>query len=156
MRSVFSRYRLGFLMSVFVLSLVAQGCVIRRIPPIRYIPFLGSKPDYSMEAILRDALNDKDSRVRRDAVKVLGTMTRSPEEQRRAARSLGEALGDKDAMLRLEAVISLANFPADVAGPYLKRALGDDNVMVRMEVVRVLRKIYESSASQIQQVQGQP
>jgi len=143
-------------MSVFVLSLVAQGCVIRRIPPIRYIPFLGSKPDYSMEAILRDALNDKDSRVRRDAVKVLGTMTRSPEEQRRAARSLGEALGDKDAMLRLEAVISLANFPADVAGPYLKRALGDDNVMVRMEVVRVLRKIYESSASQIQQVQGQP
>lgn len=132
---------------------LAQGCFVRRIPPIRYIPFLGSKGDNSMEAILREALDDKDARVRRDAVKVLGSMTRTADEQKRAAKSLGDALGDKDAMLRLEAVISLGNFTADIAGPYLKKALNDDNVMVRMEVVRVLRSIYESSATQVQAVQ---
>ena len=141
------------ILTVLTIALLTQSCAIRRIPPLRYIPFLGSKPDNSMEAILREALDDKDSRVRRDAVKVLGSMTRTADEQKRAAKSLGDALRDKDPMLRLEAVIALRNFTADVAGPYLKKALGDDNVMVRMEVVRVLRNIYESSTAQVQQIQ---
>lgn len=139
--------------ALLALALLAQGCAIRRVPPIRYIPFVGSKPDNSMEAILKEALQDEDSRVRRDAVQVLGTMTRTPEESRKAARSLGEALDDEDEMLRLEAVIALGNFPAEIAGPYLKEALDDESVLVRMEVVNVLRSLYESSASQVQQVQ---
>jgi vesicle coat complex subunit len=148
-----SRYNVTRILVVLVIALLTQSCFVRRIPPIRYIPHLGSKGDVSMEGILRDALHDKDSRVRRDAVKVLGSMTRTPNEQKRAAKSLGEALRDEDPMLRLEAVIALGNFTAKISGPHLKKALKDENVMVRMEVVRVLRAIYESSSTQVQQVQ---
>ena len=125
---------------------------MRRVPPIRYVPFLGSKPDYSMEAILRKALRDKNEVVRRDAVRLLGTMTATPEEQRRTAKALSEALGDKEASIREEAVTALGKLSPEISGPYLMRALKDESVRVRVIVVKVLREAYQRQAQQLSAV----
>lgn len=109
-----------------------------------------------MEAILERALKDDDPFVRRDAVRLLGTMTHSPEAQRRSAAALGQALKDPDDATRLEAVASLANFEADIAGPCLMKALNDKNVQVRIQVIGVLRKLYEDQITQVEGVAPTP
>ena len=135
-------------------GMLVSGCAIRRAPPIRYIPGLGAKPDYSMEAILRKALGDKNPIVRRDAVRLLGTMTTTPEEQVRSAEALSKALGDKEEDIRLEAVKALGNISPDISGPYLMKALKDESVRVRVQVVQVLREAYQRQAGQLQAVSG--
>ena len=59
---------------------------------MRYVPVLGSSGDNSMEAILAKALDDKNPVVRLDAVRLLGQMNATPQEQRRSAAALGRAL----------------------------------------------------------------
>ena len=139
---------------VMAVGMLVSGCAIRRAPPVRYIPLVGAKPDYSMEAILRKALGDKNPIVRRDAVRLLGTMTSTPEEQMRSAEALSKALGDKEEDIRLEAVKALGNISPDISGPYLMRALKDESVRVRVQVVQVLREAYQRQAGQLQAVSG--
>ncbi len=129
---------------------VSTGCFVRRVPPVRYIPLLGKKTDYSMEAILKRALEDNNPAVRRDAVRLLGTMIGSPEEQRRSAVGLSRALNDEEEDIRLEAVKSLGNISPEISGPYLSRALKDESVRVRIQVVQELREAYQRQSSQIQ------
>lgn len=145
---------------VIVLLMVVMvwntGCAVRRMPPVRYLPVVGEKPDYSMEAILQRALKDKNPAVRKDAVRLLGTMVNTPEEQRRTAAALGQALRDRDESLRLEAVRALGNINPDISGPYLARALKDESVRVRIQVVQELRNAYQRQSGQVQAVgQGQ-
>ncbi len=108
-----------------------------------------------MEAILERALTDKNPVVRLDAVRLLGTMHATPEEQRRSASALGRALKDKDENTRLEVVKALANFSPDIAGPYLMQAMKDESIRIRLQVVMVLRRSYEKANAQVQAVQGQ-
>ena len=108
------------LLIILLSGFVVTGCAIRRAPPVRYVPLLGAKKDTSMEAVLERALEDKNPIVRLDAVRLLGTMT-DPELQERAASALGRALKDPDENTRFEAVKSLSNFSADIAGPYLMK-----------------------------------
>ena len=139
------------LLLILLSGFVVTGCAIRRAPPVRYVPLLGAKKDTSMEAVLERALEDKNPIVRLDAVRLLGTMT-DPELQERAASALGRALKDPDENTRFEAVKSLSNFSADIAGPYLMKAMDDDSVRIRIQVVQVLRQLYQSQTSQVQAV----
>ena len=59
------------------------GCALRRVPPINSLPVLGYKPDYSMEGLLHQALGDQNPAVRKNAVRLLGTMITTPEEAQR-------------------------------------------------------------------------
>ena len=120
------------LLLILLSGFVVTGCAIRRAPPVRYVPLLGAKKDTSMEAVLERALEDKNPIVRLDAVRLLGTMT-DPELQERAASALGRALKDPDENTRFEAVKSLSNFSADIAGPYLMKAMDDDSVRIRIQ-----------------------
>ncbi|MDA0745895.1 MAG: HEAT repeat domain-containing protein [bacterium] len=140
-------YLLFFLIATF-------GCAVRRVPPLRYVPVLGSKPDTSMEGILKRALDDKNPMVRRDAVRLLGTMISTPEEQRRSAAALNRALGDKEEDIRLEAVKALGKIAPEISGPYLSRAMSDKSVRVRIQVVQVLRDAYQRQAGQVETVSG--
>ena len=137
---------------IAILLLGVGACAVRRVPPIRYVPGLGSKGDSSMEAILERALKDKNPVVRLDAVRLLGTMNATPREQRRSAAALGRALDDKDENTRLEVVRSLANFSPDIAGPYLMRAMHDESIRIRLQVVMVLRRSYETLSAQTEGV----
>lgn len=137
------------------LLVFAEACAVRRVAPIRYIPGLGIKGDSSMDAILARALYDKNPVVRLDAVRLLGQMNATPDEQRKSAAALGKALDDKDENLRLEAVRSLSNFQSDIAGPYLMKAMQDESIRIRLQVVVVLRRAYESASVQTQAVTNQ-
>ena len=134
---------------------MANGCAIRRIPPVKYVPFMGKKPDASMEAILGEALKDKNPIVRRDAVRLLGTMTATPREQKKSTEALGRALDDREEDIRLEAVKALGNFPPEMSGPYLRKAVKDESVRVRIQVVQVLKDSYQRQSSQLQAVATQ-
>jgi len=107
-----------------------------------------------MEAILRQALDDNNPVVRRDAVRLLGTMTNTPEEQRRSADALRRALRDEEEDIRIEAVKALGNIAPDISGPYLMKALKDESVRVRIQVVQVLRDAQQRQAGQVQAVTG--
>ena len=145
------RMRFHILLALLVcLGLGTAGCAIRRVPPIRFVPGLGQKPDYSMEGILQRALRDKNPAVRRDAVRLLGTMVATPEEQRRSAGGLGKALKDEEEDIRLEAVKSLGNIDPVISGPYLSQALKDKSVRVRIQVVQELREAYQRQSGQLQ------
>ena len=130
------------------------GCAIRRVPPIRYVPGLGSKVDTTVEGILREALKDKNLLVRRDAVRLLGTMAATPEEQRRSAEALGGALKDKEEDIRMEAVKALGKMAPEISGPYLRKAVKDESVRVRIQVIQALRDLYQRQSSQVQSVTG--
>ena len=105
---------------------------MRRVPPVKFIPALGQKPDYSMEGILERALHDKNPAVRKDAVRLLGTMINTPEEQRRSAGALGRALDDREEGIRFEAVRALGNIDPTLSGPYLAKAMKDESVRIRV------------------------
>ncbi len=145
----------GQCLLVSVLLFGMSACAVRRVPPIRYIPGLGSSGGHSMDAILARALKDKNPVVRLDAVRLLGTMNATPAEQRKSAAALGRALDDKDENLRLEAVRVLANFRSDIAGPYLMKAMHDESIRIRLQVVIVLRRSYETTSDQTQAVSAQ-
>lgn len=137
---------------VLLLVVVFSGCAVRRVPPVKYLPGLGEKPNYSMEAILQQALKDKNPAVRKDAVRLLGTMINTPAEQQRSAQALGQALSDKDESIRLEAVRALGNINPDISGRYLSKALKDESVRVRVQVVQELRDAYRRQSGQLQAV----
>ena len=153
--AVFCRLRFSGVLWIAICALLLGGCAVRRVPPIRYVPLLGGKADASMEGILSKALEDKNPVVRRDAVKLLGTMVATPEEQRRTAEALGKALRDKEEDIRLEAVRALGNIASDISGPYLMRAMKDESVRVRVQVVQVLREAYQRQASRVQMAEGE-
>ena len=67
MRLVESRFRTVVLL--LIVSVVLTGCFVRLVPPVKFIPALGQKPDNSMESILE--------RARKDAVRLLGTLKAS-------------------------------------------------------------------------------
>ena len=147
---MFFRYQVVVL-SVFALFLGSfWGCAVRKLPPIKYVPVVGYQPDYSMEGILQRALGDKNPAVRKDAVRLLGTMINSPEEQRRSAGALGRALKDPEEPIRLEAVRALGNIDPLISGPYLSKALDDKSVRVRVQVVQELREAYRRQSGQLQ------
>ena len=137
---------------VLPLLVSSQGCMVRRIPPVRYIPLLGKGDDTSMEGILSRALKDKNILVRRDAVQALGTMVSTPDEQKRTASALGKALKDKEESIRMEAVRALGNISVDISGPYLSKAMKDESVRVRLQVVEVLNEAYRRTSGQVQGV----
>jgi hypothetical protein len=136
------------------LVVCVSGCAIRRVPPIRYIPLLGSRVDTSVEGILREALKDKNLLVRRDAVRLLGSMAATPEEQRRSAEALEKALNDKEEDIRLEAVKALGKMAPEISGPYLRKAVKDKSVRVRIQVIQALRELHQRQSSQVQSVTG--
>lgn len=131
-----------------------NGCAVRRMAPLKYIPVMGQELDASMEGILEQALHDKNKLVRQDAVRLLGTMIATPEEQRRSAAALGEALDDSEEGIRMEAVRALGNIPVDISGPYLREAMTDRSVRVRIQVVQVLREAYQRQSGQLESVAG--
>lgn len=147
-----SRCTLSKVLLLVALVIGASACAVRRVPPVRYVPLLGSSGDSSMEAILARALGDKNPVVRLDAVRLLGQMNATPAEQRRSAAALGRALKDEDESIRLEAVRVLANFQPDIAGPYLMMAMKDESIRIRLQVVMVLRRSYETASAQTQAV----
>lgn len=127
---------------------LGQGCALRRVAPFRYLPGLGQKANDSMAGILGVALKDKNPMVRREAVRLVGTMIATPAQQRLSAEALGRALKDKEVDIRLEAVKALGNIPIAISGPYLRRAMKDRSVQVRIQVVQVLREAYQRETGQ--------
>ena len=107
-----------------------------------------------MEGILSEALKDKNLLVRRDAVRLLGTMISTPREQWRSAAALGRALKDKEEDIRLEAVKALGNIAPEITGSYLRKAMKDKSVRVRIQVIAVLREAYQRQEGQLQAVGG--
>ena len=149
------RIYIGFLAVLLSAPLLA-GCAVRRMPPLKYVPIMGQKPDSSMEGILQQALHDKNKLVRQDAVRLLGTMIATPEEQQRSAEALGQALNDREEHIRMEAVRALGNIPVEISGPHLRKAMTDESVRVRIQVVQVLREAYQRQSGQVQSVAGGP
>ena len=137
-------------MMLFICACGVAGCAVRSLPPIKFVPGVGHKPDYSMEGILQRALGDKNPAVRKDAVRLLGTMVNTPAEQQRSAAALGRALSDKEESIRLEAVRALGNIDANISGKYLSKALNDGSVRVRVQVVQELREAYRRQSGQLQ------
>lgn len=142
--------RLCFTGVLILICIGVSGCAVRRVTPVKFIPGIGEKPDYSMEGILHRALGDPNPAVRKDAVRLLGTMINSPAEQRRSAEALGRALNDEEEPIRLEAVRALGNIDPTISGPYLSKALGDKSVRVRVQVIQELREAYRRQAGQLQ------
>jgi hypothetical protein len=149
------RIYIGFLI-VFLSAPILTGCAVRRMPPLKYVPVMGQKPDATMEGILQQALHDKNKLVRQDAVRLLGTMIATPEEQRRSAAALGQALRDQEEHIRMEAVRALGNIPVEISGPHLRQAMTDKSVRVRIQVVQVLRESYQRQSGQVQSIAGGP
>lgn len=147
---MFFRHMMIVLSAFLILGGSFLGCAVRKIPPIKYVPVMGYKPDYSMEGILHRALGDKNPAVRKDAVRLLGTMINTPEEQQRSAGALGRALKDPEEPIRLEAVRALGNIDPLISGPYLSQALDDKSVRVRVQVVQELREAYRRQSGQLQ------
>lgn len=145
----------GILILVFCFCGLS-GCAVRSLPPIKFVPGLGHKADYSMEGILQRALGDKNPAVRKDAVRLLGTMVNTPAEQQRSAEALGKALSDKEESIRLEAVRALGNIDASISGRYLSKALSDKSVRVRVQVVQELREAYRRQSGQLQALGANP
>jgi hypothetical protein len=142
--------RVFFLVAYLLVSAGLSGCAIRSVPPIKYVPGLGYKPDYSMEGILHRALGDHNPAVRKDVVRLLGTMINTPGEQRRSAEALGRALDDKEEPIRMEAVRALGNIDSNISGPYLSKALNDKSVRVRVQVIQELRDAYRRQSGQVE------
>ena len=145
----FLRFILGSLVILIGVGGIT-GCAVRAVPPLKYVPGLGKKPDYSMEGILHRALGDPNPAVRKDAVRLLGTLINSPAEQQRSAEALGRALSDPEEPIRLEAVRALGNIDPNISGPYLSKALNDRSVRVRVQVIQELREAYNRQAGQLQ------
>jgi hypothetical protein len=82
--------RLARLLILTAILLFTGACAVRKVPPIRYVPGLDSRGSSSMEAILERALNDKNPVVRLDAVRLLGTMNATRDEQKRVLPPWGE------------------------------------------------------------------
>ena len=137
---------------IITLSCTFTGCFVRRVAPVKYIPGVGQKPDYSMEGILKRALHDKNPSVRKDAVRLLGTMINTPEEQRRSAAALGRALSDSEEDIRFEVVKALGNIDPTISGQYLSKAMKDKSIRVRVQVIQELRESYSRQAGQLQAV----
>ena len=151
------RHKTHIALAFLLLALgLSSGCAVRRLPPVKFVPLLGQKPDGSMEGILKQALNDKNKLVRQDAVRLLGTMIATPEEQKRSAAALGSALEDREDHIRMEAVRALGNIPVEISGPYLRRAMTDESIRVRIQVVQMLREAYQRKSGQLQSVAGGP
>jgi len=117
-----------------VLSLAFSGC--------GKIPFIGKKGPEGTDAdeVLKQALQDKNPMVRRDAVRLLGEMIDTPENQMKSARALGIALKDKDEEIRLEAVKTLGAIDPAHSNRYMKEALNDRSIKVRMLVIQVMKQ----------------
>lgn len=117
------------------------------------IPFLGKKGPKGMDAdeVLMQALQDKNPMVRRDAVRLLGEMIDTPENQMKSARALGIALKDRDEEIRLEAVKTLGNIDPLYSNRYLKEALNDRSIKVRMLVVQVMKQMNERRIAEAKQ-----
>ena len=117
------------------------------------IPFIGKKGSKGMDAdeVLMQALQDKNPMVRRDAVRLLGEMIDTPENQMKSARALGIALKDKDEEIRLEAVKTLGNIDALYSNRYLKEALNDRSIKVRVLVIQVMKQMNEKRVAEAKQ-----
>ncbi len=118
------------------------------------IPFVGKKKQgegVHTEEVLKQALQDKNPMVRKDAVRVLGEMIDTPENQMRSARVLSIALKDRDEEIRLEAVKTLGAIEQAYSNRYLKDALNDRSVKVRMLVMQVIRQMNEKRIADAKQ-----
>jgi len=143
-------YRIWTLALVVVVSFALTGCFVRRVPPVKFIPAVGQKPDYSMEGILQGALQDRNPSVRKDAVRLLGTMINTPDEQRRSAAALGRALDDSEEDIRFEVVKALGNIDPAISGRYLSKAMKDKSIRVRVQVIQELQEAYRRQSGQLQ------
>ena len=123
-----------------VVLLMATGCAVRSVPPIRYAPLLGKEPATTTTDVLVRALRDQDVAVRAQAVELLGLLAQGPDKgtRQRVAAVLGTALMDRDPGLRLQAVETLGAMDADYANKYLIGALKDPNPFVRAKVLVVI------------------
>ena len=143
------------------LLLGSSGCGLRTLPPVRYIPLVGTEKKVTTTLVLVRALKDRDVAVRAEAVELLGVLGQSPDEKTRkaVARVLGRALQDRDPGLRLQAVEKLGEMDAAIANKYLISALRDPNTFVRTKVLSVVgeRERMALQALQAQQQSaGQP
>ncbi|MBI2950660.1 HEAT repeat domain-containing protein [bacterium] len=129
-----------------VLSLAFAGC--------SKIPFIGKKggqEGVASDEVLVQALQDKNPVVRRDAVRLLGEMIDTPENQAKSARALAVALKDRDEEIRLEAVKTLGNIDPIYSNRYLKEALSDRSIKVRVLVIQVMKQQNEKRITEAKQ-----
>ena len=123
------------LLSVMIIfSPVFTGC--------GFLPFVGGgEESTSTEEVLKKALQDRNPVVRKDAVRLLGGMVDTPENQMWSARVLAIALKDKNEDIRMEAVKTLGNIDPKYSNRHLKEALNDRSVKVRVLVVQVMKEM---------------
>ncbi len=129
-----------------VLSLAFAGC--------GKIPFIGKKggqEGMATDEVLVQALQDKNPVVRRDAVRLLGEMIDTPENQVKSARALAVALKDRDEEIRLEAVKTLGAIDPIYSNRYLKEALNDRSIKVRVLVIQVMKQQNEKRITEAKQ-----
>jgi HEAT repeat protein len=133
-------------LTALVLSLTFAGC--------SKIPFIGKKggqEGVASDEVLVQALQDKNPIVRRDAVRLLGEMIDTPENQAKSARALSVALKDRDEEIRLEAVKTLGNIDPVYSNRYLKEALNDRSIKVRVLVIQVMKQQNEKRIAEAKQ-----
>jgi HEAT repeat protein len=113
---------------------------VRTVPPIRYVPLLGTEKKVSTPTVLARALRDPDVGVRAQAVKLLGILgqSKSGKVKREVAEVLGMATRDRDPGIRLLAIERLGEMEERYGNKHLMAALHDPNPFVREKVMVVL------------------
>ena len=124
-----------------VLIWSSAGCALRTVPPVRFVPILGTEKSIDTTDLLMRALQDRDRAVRAEAVDLLGILGQQTGDKKtkvKVAHVLGIAMKDRDPGLRLQAVQKLGQMDGSVANKYLLNALRDPHPFVRTEVLSVI------------------
>ncbi|MFA6108390.1 MAG: HEAT repeat domain-containing protein [Candidatus Latescibacterota bacterium] len=146
------RHRPRLILRLAVLTLVlvwGSGCAVRTVPPLKYVPLLGTEKKISTPTVLARALRDPDVGVRAQAVKLLGILgqSKSGKVKREVAEVLGMATRDRDPGIRLLAVERLGEMEERYGNKHLMAVLRDPNPFVREKVMAVLSGRQERAAA---------
>lgn len=134
------------LAGIVALAGLLSGCGVRTLPPIRYVPLLGTEKKITTTEVLARALRDRDVAVRAQAVRLLGVLSQGQDRKVKAevARVLGVAARDRDPGIRLLAIDRLGSMEERLGNKYLHAALKDPNPFVRAKVLTVLARREET------------
>ena len=126
---------------VLLVSWSAMGaCALRTVPPVKFLPLLGSEKKIATTEVLARALRDRDVAVRAQAIELLGVLSQSESDnvKKEVARVFGAAIKDRDPGIRLQVIEKLGRMEEKYGNKFLYAAVRDPNPFVREKVLSVL------------------
>ena len=130
----------GLVGALCLLWLTLGACGLRTLPPIKFVPLLGSEKKIATTELLARALKDRDVAVRAQAIELLGVLSQSDRDdtKKEVARVFGVALKDRDPGIRVQVIEKLGRMEEKYGNKYLFSAVRDPNPFVREKVLSVL------------------